>query len=113
MYSDTGAHRMRRRDRRAMAADRGVAQRVDRHDQHLRGALEGVGEGRRIVVVARAHPHAALGQRGRGLHVADADPDPRGRHALEQALDDRPAQLPVCSGNNDIAHRLATITEHC
>ncbi len=74
---------------------------VDGDDQHLGGALEGVGQAAGVGEAALPDPYALGGERPRLPRVADADADPAGRYASQQPLDDLTSEQPRGSGHDD------------
>jgi hypothetical protein len=81
--------------------DRRVTRLVGRDDQHLGGALEGIGEGRGLGEVASPHAYAASGEVARAAGVPDADTDAVDRNPLEQPIDDPGAELTGAAGDDD------------
>src|SRR6185437_2644365 len=70
-------------------------------DEHLRGALESVGEAGRIGEVAVPHPYPLGRERLHPARVAHADADLMRWHPRQQPLDDKAAEMSVGAGNDD------------
>lgn len=92
---------MRGIDRRGVLSNRRPAGLVCRDDEHLRGALERIGEGVRVGEVAAPHADAACGKAGGAVGVANTDADLVRRDPLEQLMDDLGAELAGRAGDDD------------
>src|ERR1700733_3880555 len=98
------ADRLRRVDRVAVLVLRSLAAAVARHNEDLRGALEGMVQALGVIEVSLAHPNTTLAE-GAGLfRIANADAKLGGGKFLEESFSDGLAKLSGGSGDND--HKL-------
>src|SRR5580658_9116417 len=97
----TSADRLGCIDRVAMMMHGDISAAVAGHDEHLRGALEGVVQAFDVLEVSLTHSDTALVKRAGLFRVANADTELGGGQLLEESLSDDMTKLSGSAGDND------------